>query len=214
MTKPILVFDMDGTLLDTREDIAAAANEVRAQLNLPVLSTADLVRFVGDGMTAFLSRAIVPESDPRFGNVTSAFEASYKANAVNKTVAYDGIPELLAELTGRGYQLAVVSNKPEQFVVQLLRHFGWEKYFTCALGGDSVPNRKPSADPIFEVCRRLGQNSVVMIGDGVQDLQAAAAAGCRAIWVSWGFTQKTPADGVATANHPREISETLTKLEL
>lgn len=213
--KPLLLFDMDGTLLDTRRDIARAANNAREELDLPALSVDEVVRAVGDGVNLFVSRVTFPTSDPRFAHAKAVFMRHYAANVVGETLPYDGIEELLATLHAQNIPMGVASNKPYALVDELVRHFSWEKYFKVWLGGDSAIKPKPAADPIWMALERSGlqqDHRVIMIGDGPQDILAAQSASCLALWCSWGFN-KTPTTAYPShqIDHPRQVLQYLAK---
>lgn len=208
-TKPLLLFDMDGTLLDTRRDIARAANNARKELDLPALSVEEVVRAVGDGVNLFVSRVTFPTSHPRFDHAKAIFMRHYAENVVGETLPYEGIEDLLATLHGQGIPMGVASNKPYALVDELVRHFSWQKYFKVWLGGDSALRAKPAADPIWMALDRAGltrDHRVIMIGDGPQDILAAQSAGCLAIWCSWGFNP-TPVQSYPSTqvDHPRQV---------
>jgi phosphoglycolate phosphatase len=200
---------MDGTLLDTRRDIARAANAARRELGLSELSLDDVVRAVGDGVNLFVSRVTFPESHARFSEARAVFLRHYAENIIGETVPYDGISSLLADLKSKNVSMAIVSNKPSALVDQLVAHFDWQHYFATWLGGDSAGRPKPAADPILMALSRSGLSAshpIVMVGDGDQDILAARAVSGRAIWCSWGFnphpTQDYPSD---RADHPRDV---------
>ncbi len=200
---------MDGTLLDTRHDIARAANNARLEIGLPELSVEEVVRAVGDGVNLFVSRVTYPESDSRFAEARTVFLRHYAANATGQTKPYDGILDMLDTLAADRIPMAIVSNKPASLVDEIVRHFQWQKYFTTWLGGDSATRSKPAADPLLLALKNSkfpDNHPLVMVGDGHQDILAAKAMGCRAIWCSWGFnpvqTAEYPSD---RADHPRDV---------
>jgi phosphoglycolate phosphatase len=206
---PLVLFDMDGTLLDTRHDIARSANNARKELGLPLLSVDEVVRAVGDGVNLFVSRVTYPENDSRFAAARTIFLRHYAENVTGETKPYEGILEMLDGLHERRVPMALVSNKPEKLVDELVKFFGWQKYFTCWLGGDSATKSKPHPEPLLMALEKSNVRAdypIVVVGDGHQDILAAKSMGCRAIWVSWGFnaepTTEYPSD---RADHPRVI---------
>lgn len=208
-TKPLLLFDMDGTLLDTRHDIARAANHARVELGLVPMSVEQVVRAVGDGVNLFVSRVTFPQHDPRFPNAKEVFMRHYAENVIGETIPYDGIEDLLAKLHADGIPMGVASNKPWSLVDALVKHFSWQKYFKVWLGGDSAAQPKPAADPIWlalEQCGLPRNHRVLMIGDGPQDILAAKSAACKALWCSWGFNPEPTSEYPSVLiTHPREI---------
>jgi 2-phosphoglycolate phosphatase len=212
-SNPLVLFDMDGTLLDTRLDIARAANCARLELGLSPMSVDEVVRAVGDGVNLFVSRVTYPESHERFSEARTVFLRHYAENIIGETIPYDGIPTLLESLKLRGVPMGIVSNKPAALVHQLVAHFSWQHYFTTWLGGDSAARPKPAADPMLMALAQSGLPShhpVIMVGDGDQDILAARSVSGRAIWCSWGFnpnpTQDYPSD---RADHPDDVARLL-----
>jgi phosphoglycolate phosphatase len=210
---PLVVFDMDGTLLDTRIDIARSANNARQELGLPLMSIEDVAKAVGDGVNLFVSRVTFPENHPRFAAARKVFLRHYAENVTGDTKPYEGVVEMLDTLAANKIPMAIVSNKPEKLVDELVQFFAWQKYFKCWLGGDSAKKSKPAAEPLWLALEKSGHaktHPLVMIGDGNQDILAARSVGCRAIWVSWGFntepTNEYPSDCV---DHPKQITSLL-----
>jgi phosphoglycolate phosphatase len=198
--KPLLLFDMDGTLLDTRLDIARAANLARKELGLHPMSVDEVVNAVGDGVNLFVSRVTFPTDDPRFASARKVFLRHYRDNVIGDTKPYDGVEDVLKELKARKYPLAIVSNKPFELVDILVKHFRWQSHFKAWLGGDSADLPKPSRAPLDFARIQSGVSDnypLIMIGDGQQDIMAAAAANCPAIWCEWGFNKVQPEGGPA-----------------
>ena len=210
---PFILFDMDGTLLDTRLDIARAANCARAELGLGSMSVAEVVSAVGDGVNLFVSRVTYPEADPRFADARKVFLKHYALNVIGETHPYAGVSETLDRLLDCGFPMAIVSNKPVQLVDVLVKHFSWQKYFRCWLGGDSAVRPKPAPDPLKLALEMSGlpkQTPLLMVGDGVQDILAAKATLCEAAWCSWGFVFDQP-EGYPSHrfDHPHDLLKLL-----
>jgi len=215
-SSPLILFDMDGTLLDTRHDIARAANCARLELGLPPMTLDEVVQAVGDGVDLFVSRVTYPKVDARFSAARTIFLKHYEENVLGDTMPYDGIVELLDELQARKVPMGIVSNKPAKLVDALVGHFNWQKYFKAWLGGDSAARAKPSDEPLCMARARSGlaiDHPLIMVGDGDQDILAAKAAGCPAVWCSWGFNRFPTKDYPSIQiNHPRDLLLTITKL--
>jgi phosphoglycolate phosphatase len=212
--KPFVLFDMDGTLLDTRRDIARAANGARMDLGLPAMTIEEVIMAVGDGVDLFVSRVTYPREDDRFLAAKRIFLKHYEDNVLGDTVPYDGILPLLDQMVQMEIPMGIVSNKPAKLVDKLVQHFKWESYFRAWLGGDSASEAKPSRVPLFLAREQAGLPSdypIVMVGDGSQDVLAAKNAGCKAVWCSWGFNAE-PIDHYPSVriNHPAELLLTIT----
>ena len=182
-----LFFDLDMTLIETRRDLSASANEVRRQLGLSPLSVDLIATYIGDGVGDLLERAIGDEVEFDAEDALRRFRAHYWDHCLDATHAYTGIPELLARLSGR--PLAVVSNKPERFCRHILDGLRLAAHFDTMVGGDSAPARKPDPAPLRLAAERLGLSAedAVMIGDTWRDVRSGKAAGCRTIAVTYGL---------------------------
>jgi len=200
---------MDGTLLDTRLDIARAANLARQELGLPAMTVEEVVRAVGDGVNLFVSRVTYPQSDARFNHARSVFLRHYGENIHGETKPYAGILDSVDSLHKLGYPMAIVSNKPANLVDELVDYFKWQDLFQTWLGGDSAPKAKPAADPIWLALEKMGlpeSHPVIMIGDGDQDILVAKSVQARAIWCAWGFNvNPTNEYEFKTVNHPSDL---------
>ncbi|HEX5760789.1 MAG TPA: HAD-IA family hydrolase [Thermoanaerobaculia bacterium] len=189
-----LVFDLDGTLVDSRRDLATALNRTRAELGLPPLMLAEVVGMVGEGARRLVEKAIGPDVPPeRFEPVFGRYLQHYRAVLLDTTRPYDGVPEALERLAAR-YPLAVLTNKPEELSRALLAGLGLLGWFAALLGGDSLPSRKPDPAGLLHLAARLGAPpaDVLLVGDSAIDAATARAAGARFALVTWGFPR--PAD--------------------
>ena len=187
-----VVFDLDGTLLDTLGDLRDSVNFALSKNNLPQRTTEEIKAFVGNGIRLLIERS-VPENT-KLSLVDKCFEdfkAHYKANSANLTKAYDGINELLSILKSRGVKLAVVSNKAD-FAVKTLVEGYFPDVFDCAVGEKEGVKRKPAPDTVFAVIDELNvnKNEVVYIGDSEVDIQTSKNADIPCISVTWGFRDK------------------------
>lgn len=209
MTYEIYIFDLDGTLLDTLQDLAASVNYAMRQHHMPEHSTDDVRRFVGNGVRRLMERA-VPEgaANPAFEAAFAMFREHYMEHSLDTTRPYDGIPELIHELKQRGCRMAVVSNKMMAATQELVRHFFPE--IEVAIGEDEAAGirKKPAPDTVFAAMKRLGQGSAVYVGDSDVDLATARNSGLPCISVLWGFRDREflLAHGATTfVEQPREI---------
>lgn len=185
-----VVFDLDGTLLDTLTEIATAANRALADGGYPTHPTDAFRRFVGDGMEVLFRRALPAGStEEQVAEAVAAYRAAYTQGADALTFPYEDIPELLDALVGRGVPMAVLSNKKEEFVRRCVAEALGRWPFAAASGDRPGLARKPDPAGALEVARRLGVGpaSVLYLGDTDVDMKTARAAGMRAIGVGWGF---------------------------
>lgn len=187
-----IVFDMDGTLLDTLQDLTNAVNWALAKYELPEKTVAEVCKVVGNGARN-LVRGIVPEgeSHPDFEAIFEDYKAYYAEHCEEETKPYEGIWELLQELKKCGYKLAVVSNKPDGAVKVLA-----EKYFPgcfeVAIGDREGYNRKPAPDLVYKALEELGakKEEAIYVGDSDVDLMTAMNAELPCVSVTWGFRDR------------------------
>jgi len=206
------IFDLDGTLLDTLDDLAAAVNYALRQHGMPEHTREDVRRFVGNGVRLLMTRAIPDgEDNPLFEATFQTFREYYMEHSLDTTRPYDGIPELLGELRARGKRVAVVSNKFYAATSELCHHF-FPDTVEVAIGEHEAEGirKKPAPDTVKEAFRQLGVDSrnAVYIGDSDVDLQTARNAGLPCISVLWGFRDRAflEAHGATTfVTTPEEI---------
>ncbi len=185
-----VIFDLDGTLLDTLDDLTSAVNYALTAFGLPTRTKTEVRTFVGNGIAVLMQRAVGIENYPKQAEILQTFKAYYGANCANKTQPYAGILPLLTQLQQAGVQTAVVSNKAD-FAVKMLA----ERYFSGlllqAVGENEAEGvrKKPAPDSLFAVLRTLGadKQSTVYVGDSEVDIQTAQNAGVDCISVTWGF---------------------------
>ncbi len=187
-----ILFDLDGTLIDSVGDIATAANLALQDLGLPPRPEVAIRGFIGDGVFMLLRRCLEDrDADDALTEAVERFRIHYDRCALDTTNFFPGVPEVLDQLS---CPLGVVSNKPEGFCRSILRGLQTEDRFGAICGGDTFPEKKPSPAPILGALGLLRANATnsVFVGDGLQDMEAARAAGCRAVGVAWG--QAAPED--------------------
>ncbi|MBU1692623.1 MAG: HAD-IIIA family hydrolase [Verrucomicrobia bacterium] len=185
------MFDLDGTLLDTRRDLATAVNAIRAEHGREPLKLATVTRYVGDGLAMLVRRSLR-------GRRTDLEEATrrcarhYRRHMLDQTAPYPDVVAGLRRLKRAGYRLALISNKPVAACRRLLRHFGLYELFDRVSGGDSSERRKPHPEPLQLTLRRLGvrPEESWMIGDHRTDLETARRAGVRSVWLSRGMGRR------------------------
>jgi phosphoglycolate phosphatase len=188
-------FDLDGTLVDSSADLAAAVNHVIASLGRPPLSVAAVRQNVGGGVRRMLALSLADagiDMPDAFDTYHAALLAYYADHIADTTRPFPGVPEALDALAQAGARLAVVTNKGEKLAIKLLAALGLADRFACVIGGDSVARNKPAPDPIVEMVRRCGGGRAAFVGDSLFDVQAAHAAGLPCVALSFGFSN-TPA---------------------
>lgn len=191
----LFLFDLDGTLIDSRKDIARALNSALARMGKTALSITDVMRFVGDGVETLIRRALheVTGTEPDGVQVDIGMTLmieEYGNHLVDSTCLYPGVRETLAAL--HPARLGLISNKPEMLSRRILSAFDLLDRFCVVLGGDSLPQRKPDPGPILDAmsrCRALPAETV-MVGDSPTDIFAGKAAGVITCGVSGGFRSR------------------------
>ncbi len=188
------IFDLDGTLLDTLADLAAAVNYALRQHGMPEHTIDDVRRFVGNGVRKLMERAIPDgEKNPDFEATFATFREYYMHHSLDNTRPYPGIIETLEALKEQGCRLAVVSNKMMAATKELCQHF-FADTIEVAIGENEAAGirKKPAPDTVFEALRQLGEekDSAVYVGDSDVDLETANNSGLPCISVLWGFRDR------------------------
>lgn len=186
------IFDLDGTLLNTLNDLAASTNYALRSAGMPEHSVEDVRRFVGNGVKKLMERAIPDGLDnPKFDETYATFRRHYLEHSLDTTKPYDGIPEVLAELKRRGKKLAIVSNKFYAATQELAKHF-FPETIQVAIGERENIHKKPAPDTVLEAMRQLGvgKEGSIYIGDSDVDIDTAKNVGIPCISVLWGFRDK------------------------
>jgi phosphoglycolate phosphatase len=201
-----IVFDLDGTLIDSAPDIHAAGNAVLAAEGMPSVDFETAWRFVGRGAANFvrqLEHAAAGENDPdRTERMRLRFLAEYEtAHAL--TTIYPGVEEALKTLAGAGWRLGLCTNKPYAPARSVLAHFGWADRFETVLCGDSLPVMKPDPAPLWAAFEPLGDGPMVYVGDSETDAETARAAGVPFALFTRGY-RKTP---VTDMHHDRAFDD-------
>jgi len=186
-----IIFDLDGTLLNTLDDIADSMNHVLQSRGLPTHPTEAYKLFIGDGIYNIVSRAAgdAEASGHDMAALVEEYRAEYTRRQADKTAPYEGIPELLAALTGRGVKMAVLSNKPHADTVRIIADYFPGIHFDSVLGQSPGRPIKPDPAGAFEILETLGESrsNVVYLGDSGTDMRLASVAGFKAVGALWGF---------------------------
>jgi phosphoglycolate phosphatase len=185
-----VLFDLDGTLIDSAPDLAGAANALREERGLGPLPLAVLRPWVGAGARGMLAAGLglTPEH-PEFTALRDRFLALYEQRLLHHTQAFEGVAELLDGLIRRGLPWGIVTNKAERFTHPIHRGMALLQTAGAVVGGDTTPHAKPHPAPLLEACRRLGvaPEACAYVGDDLRDIQAAHAAGMRSVAARWGY---------------------------
>lgn len=192
MSYKAVLFDMDGTLLDTLEDLCDSTNHALAQMGYPLRGIEEIRRFIGNGAEKQIRRA-VPEgtSEGKIMETLAAFRAYYQDHCQIKTKVYDGLLDVLSELKEKGVKMAVVSNKPDAAVKKLSREYFGDR-LDYAIGPSDGVRCKPYPDMAETALKALGiaKKDAVFVGDSEVDVQTGLNAGLDVIAVSWGFRSR------------------------
>lgn len=216
-----LVFDLDGTLIDSRRDITTAINRMRADLGLPPLTLDQVVMMVGEGAKVLVRRALADWDEEltseRLKEILDRYLSYYWDVCLETTQAYPGIDGMLAELAPT-YRLALLSNKGERLSVEILEGLDLAWRFKEILGGDSLPTRKPNPAGLRALADRFDVpvETLMLVGDTRIDAETAQNAGCAFALVEWGFPRPPGVENLAAdvkASTPEELARKLLALE-
>jgi phosphoglycolate phosphatase len=218
MNRFLLVFDLDGTLVDSVPDLRAALNEMLRERGRPPLSPTEVKRMVGDGAPAMVARALAASGgDPAGGaGALARFLDIYEANAVRLTRPYPGVRETLEALRRLGYRTAICTNKPQRATMAVIEGLGFLPLFDGIAGGDRFSVKKPDPGHLLGVIGELGGGveSTVMIGDNEHDAAVARAAGVPLVLMRYGYARVAPQSLAADAllEHFAELPVALARL--
>ncbi len=198
MKADAVIFDLDGTILNTLDDLKNSVNYALRSNNLSERSLVEVRSFVGDGIKRLIERSVPGDTDEAtFNKCFADFKEHYKDNSANNTKPYEGIIEMLTELKKRGYMLAVVSNKAD-FAVQTLIADYFDGFFNYAVGERDGIRRKPYPDSVISALSFLGvdKSKAVYVGDSEVDVETARNSALPCIAVTWGFRDKNVLEGL------------------
>ncbi len=198
-----VLLDLDGTLLDTAPEIAAAAADMLSELGLDPVDPLRVREFIGKGIPHLVRRTLEASlgrapDERRVGSAMEGFFFHYAKRNGRMSKPYPGVLEGITELRAKGFALACVTNKTAQFTIPLLEATGLAGFFPVVVSGDTMPKKKPAPDPLLEACRRLGVPApeALMVGDSRNDALAARAAGCPVLLVPYGYTEGEDVQGI------------------
>lgn len=197
MAKQLLIFDLDGTLLDSIDDLATALNTALYANALPTYPTDTISCWVGNGSYQLCLQALSASAvfdDDKANKLHDDFLYCYANQNGKQSRLYDGVQEGLVSLKDAGYHLALATNKPSQFLPQILTMYGWKCLFDGVVGGDTLTQKKPHPAPLLYLCDTLciAPTQATMIGDSDNDIQAGKRAGMATLGLSYGYNYGKP----------------------
>lgn len=212
-----VIFDLDGTLAYTLDDIITAVNNMLSKLGYKTRTKAEILKFINNGARELVRRALpklVQESEFIVDSALEVYGDEYKKCYLEKTHPYDGIIEVLEELKNDGVKIAVLSNKQDKFVKDIIYKLFGKNFFSCVQGQASGMPAKPDPTYSFSICKQMGvkPSNCFFVGDSDVDMKTAKNAGMTSIGVLWGYREKTvleEADATFIAEAPVDLQEIL-----
>jgi phosphoglycolate phosphatase len=189
-----IIFDLDGTLVDTIEDIAGAANQMFARHGLPEHGVSFYLQYIGNGAVKLIERSLGRQVErERLMDYVTQFKEIYGENLHNRSRVYEGIPEVLDAMAGQGIKLSILSNKPQFLTEKVASYYLSEWPFHPVFGQREEVPRKPDPAGAFEIAERmdLEPEKILFVGDSINDILTARAAGMIPVGVSWGYGRLT-----------------------
>lgn len=182
-----IIFDLDGTLVDSKFDLTDSVNFVRQQYGFNPLPIDEVASYLGSGITALVKAVLSELKNEEFDIAVKKFKDNYVQHLTDKTRAYNGVTDMLSSIS---QPKVLLSNKDERFSKQILETLGLSKYFTEIYGGDSFKEKKPNPLPVFEIMKKfsLKKEEVIMVGDGTNDILVGKNAGIKTIGVLYGYS--------------------------
>ena len=219
MASNLIIFDLDGTLAYTIDDITTAVNGMLTRLGYKNRTKTEVLKFINNGARELIRRALpknAQEAELIIDTALALYEEEYAKCYCEKTVPYDGIIEMLRALKKKGYKLAVLSNKQDKFVKNMIEKLFEKKLFTSVMGQGKLPP-KPDPATILATCKVAGAkiNSCILIGDSDVDVKTAKNAGVKSIGVSWGYREVGILNAAGVdfiAESPSEIIDIIEKI--
>ena len=208
-----VMIDLDGTMVNTLGDFAQALNRMLADLALPAIDPLAIEHMVGKGtehlLRTVLAHVGVADVDARYADAWQRYQHHYLQLNGQYAQLYPGVLEGVQALAASGLPLACLTNKPLAFAQPLLRAKGMEKFFQRVFGGDSFAQKKPHPLPLLETCKALGTQPArtLMVGDSSNDAQAAQAAGCPVVLMTYGFNHGQPIQAVPALAHLQSLTQ-------
>ncbi len=195
-----ILFDLDGTLIDSVPDLAVALNKMLVDIELSAVAEELAREWVGNGAAKLVERALChhgingDELKEIHTKALELFLAHYANCCADKTVLYEGVAEALAEFKHQKITMAIVTNKPRRFIAPILEHLAIDDYFALLLGGDELTHKKPHPEPLLHCIEALNMDAcnVLMVGDSRNDIEAARAANIPVVAMNYGYNHGRP----------------------
>ena len=183
-----IIFDLDGTLIDSVDDLANSVNYTLGRLDLPLHTTEEIKSFVGDGIQKLIKRSLGQTHMEKFDDAFAIFMKHYGTHCTDNTVLYPEVAETISFLAEK-YSLAVLTNKSATFSHKILKALKIDSYFKEVLGGDSLPTKKPDPAGILYLADKWGlaPDQLVMVGDHATDIEVGQRAGCKTVFIEGGI---------------------------
>ncbi len=214
----LVLFDLDGTLLDSAPDLSLAVDRMLATMGLPLAGETRVRNWVGNGAQMLVKRALTQSENPlgiepeleRFDQGFELFLQNYGECCAEQSQLYPGVLELLNFLQDQRVVMGLVTNKPIQFTDTLMDEFNLGRFFSITLGGDSLLEKKPDPLPLLHAMKQMAvtPETTLMVGDSRSDIKAAQAAGCKVVAVTYGYNHGVP----VSAYQPDTIVDNLAEL--
>lgn len=208
-----VMVDLDGTMVNTLGDFAESLNRMLADLRLPAIAPQAIEHMVGKGsehlIRSVLAHVGAQDIDALYPQAWQRYEHHYLDINGQFADVYPGVVEGLNALQAQGLRMACLTNKPLSFALPLLAAKGLDGFFDCVFGGDSFPRKKPDPMPLLETCKALGSSPArtLMVGDSSNDAQAAHAAGCPVVLMTYGYNHGLPITAVDASAHLSSLSQ-------
>lgn len=195
MSIKLVIFDLDGTLIDSLRDIASAVNHATRPYGILEKSVPETGELLGTGISILIDRVLADRRDELKDDVMKGFMDYYSKHLIEHTTVYPGVRDVLENLVG--YKRAVVTNKREQFAKTMLNELGIDSYFDSVLGSDSVAEKKPSPVPLLHLIDlyNISASEAVMVGDSEIDIAAGKEAGVTTVGVTYGYRERGALEG-------------------
>jgi phosphoglycolate phosphatase len=193
----LLIFDLDGTLIDSLPDLADAANQMREHFQLSRLPLHDVRKLVGQGARSLVERALPGATQEQVDEGLQLFLSYNLDHITDKTTVYPGVPETLQALQSRGLELCILSNKNVALCREVVAALGIDSFFPTVMGADSFPTRKPSPEPVQALVKqfKVATREAVMIGDSINDMAAGEGAGVITVGCRYGYGEASELAG-------------------